>query len=85
MLLISSSLQAEDNGAALNSIDGDHVEDRELLNIRAKGATAFSPGQPEAVSVILWDEKSGIKNPASYESATGSGNVQKVKVIINRD
>lgn len=85
MLLITSGLQAEDNSAALGLIDGESVEDSQLLNIRAKGATGFSPEQPETISVILWDETGGTKTPTRYESATGSGNIQKVNVVTNRN
>ena len=85
MLLISSSLQAEDNGVALSLIDGERIEDSQLDSIRAKGATVFSPEKPEALSVILWDEKGGTKTPTRYESATGSGNIQKVNVVTNRN
>ncbi|WP_126456098.1 hypothetical protein [Sulfuriflexus mobilis] len=90
LLLVSGVLHAEGNDKAFiladaALIDGEHVEDSELHEISGKGADGHTPNRPEAVSVILWDEKGSGKQSVQHNSMSGSGNTQNVSVRFNRN
>ena len=93
LLLTSGLLKAEEINTALNltdadaviTIEGEPVQDSELLEINGKGADGIVPGRPETISVILWDEKGGGKKSVQHNSISGSGNVQNVSVTFDRN
>lgn len=85
LAMFSGTIMAEDSYVGINSIEGVYVEDSELDNIIGKGVRAATPGMPDVVSVILWDEKGGGKNRTNYESMSGTGNVQNVNLRMDRN
>ena len=85
LTLASGAIAAEESINALFPIEGEYVEDNELYEISGKGADGKVLKRPDAVSVILWDEKGGGKKSTQINSTSGTWNVQNVTVRFNRN